>query len=150
MRAKLPSSRGSSVLCSLLARGLDRQGAAVVVVANSRPAKAQAVADEIAAGGGGKAIALQADVFDRESLTALAAQVLAAFGRVDILTNVAGGAGQEATTSHDLSFFDLQRRRCAGCSTSTSWARSFSRYVTLLCDEIFRPFHRARFHRSKW
>ena len=52
-------------------------------------------------------MAVQADVLDRESMAALAEQVIGAFGRVDILINGAGGARKEATTSEALSFFDL-------------------------------------------
>jgi NAD(P)-dependent dehydrogenase (short-subunit alcohol dehydrogenase family) len=97
---------GSGVLCGALAEGLGRQGASVVVVGHSRLARAQAVADRIVAQGG-RAVALQADVLDKGSLAALAQQVVGAFGRVDILINGAGGAKREATTSAELSFFDL-------------------------------------------
>lgn len=97
---------GSGVLCGALARALGAQGAAVVVVAHSRLERAQAVAEEIVADGG-RALALEADVLRRDSLHALADRVLAAYGRVDILVNGAGGAKKEATTSADLSFFDL-------------------------------------------
>ncbi len=97
---------GSGVLCGALARALGAQGAAVVVVAHSRLERAQAVAEEIVADGG-QALALEADVLRRDSLHALADRVLAAYGRVDILVNGAGGAKKEATTSADLSFFDL-------------------------------------------
>lgn len=68
--------------------------------------RAQADAEHIVATGG-HALALQANVLDRESLVGLARQVIDAFGRVDILVNGAGGARREATTSSDLSFFDL-------------------------------------------
>lgn len=97
---------GSGVLCSALALALGRQGASVVVVAHSHLAKAQRVADQIAVEGG-KAFAAQADVLDRTSLEALAAQVVERYGAIDILINGAGGAKKEATTSAELSFFDL-------------------------------------------
>ncbi len=97
---------GSGVLCSALARALGRQGAVVVVVGHTRMEKAQAVADAITAQGG-QAIALPANVLDKKSLQALAGQTLDRFGRVDILINGAGGAKKEATTSEQLSFFDL-------------------------------------------
>ncbi len=97
---------GSGILCSTLARALGAQGATVVVVAHTHLDRAQAVANDIVAGGG-QALALQADVLHRDSLTALAERVLAAYGRVDILVNGAGGARKEATTSPGLSFFDL-------------------------------------------
>ncbi len=97
---------GSGVLCGTLAQALGQQGAQVVVVGHSRPAQAQAVAGRIVAQGG-RAVALQANVLDKESLAALARRVIADYGRVDILINGAGGAKKEATTSSQLSFFDL-------------------------------------------
>ena len=97
---------GSGVLCGALARALGRQGAAVVVVGHGHVERAQEVAREIAAQGG-RAVALQANVLDRQSLEALARQVVETFGRVDILVNGAGGARKEATTSDTLSFFNL-------------------------------------------
>jgi NAD(P)-dependent dehydrogenase (short-subunit alcohol dehydrogenase family) len=97
---------GSGVLCGALARALGRQGAAVVVVGHARMERARAVAGDIHAAGG-QALALQADVLDKGSLRSLARQTLEAYGRVDILVNGAGGAKKEATTSQELSFFDL-------------------------------------------
>ncbi len=97
---------GSGVLCSALALALGRQGAAVVVVGHTRMARAQKVADQIAAKGG-QALALQADVLDRQSLETLAQRTIETFGHIDILINGAGGAKKEATTSEHLSFFDL-------------------------------------------
>ena len=97
---------GSGVLCGTLARALGQQGAAVVVVGHTSMDKAHQVASEIRAQGG-QAVAMQADVLDKASLEALAQEILATFGQVDILINGAGGAKKEATTSDDLAFFDL-------------------------------------------
>ena len=96
----------SGVLCSALALALGRQGAAVVAVGHANMDRAETVARQIA-GGGGQAIAVQADVLSRDSLEALARQALDSFGRIDILINGAGGAKAEATTSETLPFFDL-------------------------------------------
>jgi len=97
---------GSGVLCSTLARALGAQGATVVVVGKTHLERAQAVADDIVAGGG-QAMAAQADVLRKESLLDLSERVLGEYGRVDILVNGAGGARKEATTSPELPFFDL-------------------------------------------
>jgi len=97
---------GSGVLCSALAEALGRQGASVVVVGHSHPERADAVAQRIRAAGG-VALAAQADVLDPASLADLARQVVERFGRIDILINGAGGARKDATTSADLSFFNL-------------------------------------------
>ena len=97
---------GSGVLCGELARALAVQGAAVVVVGHAHLGRAQKVADKIVAAGG-QAIAAQADVLDKGSLSALAQRTLDAFGRVDVLINGAGGAKPEATTSDRLPFSEL-------------------------------------------
>lgn len=48
-----------------------------------------------------------ADVLDLQSLTEASKTILAKFGKVDILINAAGGNHPSATTSAELSFFDL-------------------------------------------
>ncbi len=55
----------------------------------------------------GKAVVLTTDVLDPAILQKSAAEVLDAFGRVDILINAAGGNKPQATTGPNLSFFDL-------------------------------------------
>ncbi len=55
----------------------------------------------------GKSIVVSANVLSPEALQQSAAEILDAFGRVDILINAAGGNKPRATTGPDLSFFDL-------------------------------------------
>lgn len=97
---------GSGVLGGAIARGLGACGARVVVVGASRPERAEAVAAEIRAGGG-EAWAVAADVATKAGAERLAGEVVARHGRIDMLVNGAGGARKGATTSPDLSFFDL-------------------------------------------
>jgi NAD(P)-dependent dehydrogenase (short-subunit alcohol dehydrogenase family) len=97
---------GSGVLCSTLAEALGAQGARVVVVGHSHLERAEAVARRVGARGG-QATAARADVLDSASLGELAELVMASYGRLDILINGAGGARPDATTSPELSFFDL-------------------------------------------
>jgi len=123
---------GSGVLCSTLALALGRQGAAVVVVGHTHMDKAQGVADQIAAHGG-QALALQADVLSKKSLEALAQRTIEAFGRVDILINGAGGAKKEATTSDDLSFFDLPE-------DAVRWVFDLNFMGTFLACQVFGHF----------
>jgi NAD(P)-dependent dehydrogenase (short-subunit alcohol dehydrogenase family) len=52
-------------------------------------------------------LALACDVLDRESVRRALRETLAALGTVDILVNGAGGSRAEATTSPQLSFFDI-------------------------------------------
>jgi NAD(P)-dependent dehydrogenase (short-subunit alcohol dehydrogenase family) len=96
---------GGGVLCRIMCLALARLGAKVAVLDLSAEA-AQRVADEINANGG-EAIAVPADVLDRPSLEAARQVVLDRFDRVDILINGAGGNKKQATTSSELTFFDL-------------------------------------------
>ena len=50
---------------------------------------------------------MKCNVLDRESIEAACRQVEEALGPIDILVNGAGGNKKEATTSDDLSFFDI-------------------------------------------
>ncbi len=96
---------GGGVLCSTISQGLAKCGAKVAVL-DLFPEAAQKVADRIIADGG-DAIAVRCDVLDKHSIEDAAAQVLEKYQRVDILINGAGGNKKQATTSADLSFFDL-------------------------------------------
>jgi len=55
----------------------------------------------------GKAIFIQGDVLSLESLQQAHKTIHSQFGNVDILINAAGGNHPSATTSADLSFFDI-------------------------------------------
>jgi NAD(P)-dependent dehydrogenase (short-subunit alcohol dehydrogenase family) len=56
---------------------------------------------------GGRAIIVYGDVLNRDQTQETAERVLEEFGSIDCLINAAGGNQPEATTSPDLSFFDL-------------------------------------------
>ena len=92
---------GGGVLCGTLARALARCGAAVAVL-DILPAAAEGVAGEITEVGG-QAIAVQADVLDKQSLQNAVRAVDDAFGRIDILINGAGG--MHNTFEHIIPFF---------------------------------------------
>jgi NAD(P)-dependent dehydrogenase (short-subunit alcohol dehydrogenase family) len=96
---------GAGLLCATMCRALATAGAKVAVL-DMRPEAAESLAVEIRAGGG-EAIGIGCDVLDKACLETAAGQVLAAFGRVDLLINGAGGNKPQATTQPKLSFFDL-------------------------------------------
>jgi NAD(P)-dependent dehydrogenase (short-subunit alcohol dehydrogenase family) len=100
----------------------------VAVLDISLPA-AEKVADEIRAQGG-QAMAIQADVLDKGSLLVAAQRVTEAFGRIDILINGAGGNKKEATTSDELSFFDLP-------ADAIRWVFDLNFIGTLLPSQVF-------------
>jgi 3-oxoacyl-[acyl-carrier protein] reductase len=69
-----------------IALALAREGTAVVVNVRGNAGEADAVVQEIVAGGG-QAIACLADVTDRRAVDAMLAQVQARMGRLDVLVN---------------------------------------------------------------
>ena len=93
------------VLCSTMAVSLAKAGAKIAVL-DIVEANANKVADQIKSDKG-KAIAIKCNVLDKQSLEAAKDRVISKFGQIDILINGAGGNKKEATTSPDLSFFDL-------------------------------------------
>ena len=119
---------GGGVLCGAMSRALGRVGGRVAVLDLIAEA-AQRVADDIVAAGG-QALAAQCDVLDKASLEAARDAVLAQFGRVDILINGAGGNKKEATTSPDLSFFDLP-------AEAVQWVFNLNFIGTLLPSQVF-------------
>ncbi|MBN2269348.1 MAG: SDR family oxidoreductase [Sedimentisphaerales bacterium] len=96
---------GGGVLCGQMAGSLGAAGGKIAVL-DLAEAAAKKVADEINAAGG-KAIAVKCNVLDKQSIEAAERQVTAELGKIDILINGAGGNRKEATTSPDMSFFDL-------------------------------------------
>ena len=119
---------GGGVLCAELSRALGKLGVKVAVLDLFMEA-AQRVADEIVAEGG-QALAVQCNVLDKASIEAAAAQVLDAYGRVDILINGAGGNKAQATTSADLPFFDLP-------ADAVQWVFNLNFLGTLLPSQVF-------------
>ena len=93
------------VICGTMAREMAKAGMNVALL-NRTLEKAQRIAQEIT-DGGGEAIAVQADVLDKETLETAREQVTERFGRVDVLVNGAGGNRKDASTSSEMSFFDI-------------------------------------------
>ncbi len=96
---------GAGVLCGAMSVALAQAGAKVAVL-DLRPEKAQETVDQIRAVGG-EAIALACNVLEKSSIEAVCQEVLAKYGKVDILINGAGGNHPKATTNAEQSFFDL-------------------------------------------
>lgn len=95
------------IICGTMAREMAKKGARVALL-DIFLENAQKIADSIASEGG-DALAVKADVLNRESLVTARDAVVAHFGAVDILVNGAGGNKKEATTSPDNSFFALDQ-----------------------------------------
>ena len=93
------------VLAGAIAKVLAKVGAKVAVLDLNEEAAKKGV-EEIKSAGG-KAIAVVCNVLKKDTLEAAHKKITAEFGQVDILINGAGGNKKEATTSDELSFFDL-------------------------------------------
>lgn len=96
---------GTGTLGGVMARGLAQAGAKVAVMGR-RKDRAEEVARDIS-NAGDEAMALPADVLDREGLTSARHELLERWGRVDILLNGAGGNVPEATLNDNREIFDL-------------------------------------------
>lgn len=96
---------GTGVLGGAIARGLAGAGAKIGVLGRRHERAAQ-VAHEIRESGGA-AIPVPADVLVKSQLIAAREALLAEWGRIDILVNVAGGNLPTATVFGELTFFDL-------------------------------------------
>ncbi len=119
---------GAGVLCSTMAHGFADAGAKIAVL-DLAEAQAQIVADEINAKGD-EAIAVGVNVLDLESLQHACQVVMERFGRVDILINGAGGNKAAATTSPDLSFFDLPQE-------ALQWVLNLNLLGTVYPTQVF-------------
>jgi len=99
---------GSGGLGSVMALALAKAGVRVAILslhASSSAKVVQAIQAE-----NGEAIGIACDVLQRTDLEHACTEVLKAFGTIDILINAAGGNSPQATTSADVSFFDLDIR----------------------------------------
>jgi NAD(P)-dependent dehydrogenase (short-subunit alcohol dehydrogenase family) len=95
---------GTGVLGRVITQALLGCGANVAVLARDRE-KATTLLAQIS--GPGKALIIEGDALQKDSLEQAAQRVVAEFGRVDCLVNGAGGNHPQATTRPDLSFFDI-------------------------------------------
>ena len=96
---------GSGILGACMARHLAKEGAVVVILDRNKE-----LGEEVAAGikaSGHKALFLPSDVLNREVLEQNKQDVLKAFGRIDVLVNLAGGNQAGATIPPDKTIFDL-------------------------------------------
>lgn len=94
----------AGVICSHLSRAVAQCGAKVAIL-DRDIAKAQEVADSIAAEGY-TAKGFEANVLVKDSLEKCHEEVLKAFGKCDILINGAGGNNPRATTDNEFAELD--------------------------------------------
>ncbi len=96
---------GGGVLPSAIAEGLAKDGVRCVLLDLAEEKARDALRRVQQAGSEG--LALRTNVLSKEDLERAARETMRVFGRVDFLINGAGGNHPKATTSKDVSFFDL-------------------------------------------
>jgi NAD(P)-dependent dehydrogenase (short-subunit alcohol dehydrogenase family) len=123
---------GGGAICGAIARGLAAEGASVAVW-DLDPEAAESVAAGIRADGG-RAIGVACDATQRAEVVAALDVTTARLGTVDILVAGAGGGRRDATTSPELSFFDITERSLGSALDLN--------YMTAVipCQEVGRRF----------
>lgn len=96
---------GGGVLAAEIGKGMAKAGA-IIILLDIRKEKAEDTAKQIESDGG-IAIGMAANVLDRASLQEVCADIIAKYGKVDILLNAAGGNQAGATINTDQTIFDL-------------------------------------------
>ena len=92
-------------ICGEIAKALANEGVSAAIW-DLRKDAAELKADEIRAAGG-KALAIECDVTNRDSVAAAVQVTLQSFSTINLLVNGAGGGLKNATTSLEKSFFDI-------------------------------------------
>ncbi|MEM6284812.1 MAG: SDR family NAD(P)-dependent oxidoreductase, partial [Chloroflexota bacterium] len=117
---------GYGALGTGMCRGLAEAGASVVVIGRDSK-KAATLATEL----GGESMGIAADVLDKDALEAAAGQIMARYGRIDVLVNAAGGNSPEATAvPGQRTFFDLPQE-------ALQWVFNLNLIGTILPSQVF-------------
>ncbi len=98
---------GAGVLCRAMASALVDRGANVAILDLNLQSATAATQSFPSHSGAGRAIAVQCNVLQAESIQQAVEKSLAEFGTIDALINGAGGNKPAASTDATRSFFDL-------------------------------------------
>ncbi len=97
---------GAGILGQGIAKYLAGEGA-IIVILDRNAALGEALVKEIKSSGN-EALFLSADVLSKEKLEENKQAIIAAYGKIDVLLNAAGGNMPGATIAPDKTFFDLE------------------------------------------
>lgn len=97
---------GGGVLAAEIGKGMAKAGATIILL-DIREENAAKTAAEIMKAGG-KAVGMAANVLDKDALQGVCDDIIAKYGRVDVLLNAAGGNQPGATIGPDKTVFDLE------------------------------------------
>lgn len=95
----------TGILGSSMVEHFAEQGAKVVIIGRNREAGERL--EKAAREQGGEAMFLECDVLNKAMLEQCYQQIMAAYGRIDVLINGAGGNQAAATVPPDKTIFDL-------------------------------------------
>lgn len=122
---------GAGVLCGTLAKDLAQKGAKICI-ADYNETGAKQLANEIE-DDGGFAYPIRMNVLDKDEIISGLQKVLDSLGGVDVLINGAGGNKKEATTSPDMSFFDIP-------DDAIKWVFDLNMIGTILPSQVFGKY----------
>jgi len=94
---------GAGILSSALAAGLGKAGATIILTDIIPLEESIRKLSDL----GISAYGYSMDVLDRKNVETVSQMIAKKHGKIDVLLNAAGGNCKEATTSDDVSFFDL-------------------------------------------
>ncbi len=130
------------ILCSEMAKALALCGAKVAVADRSKEA-ADAVVAEIKSLGG-EALPLVFDVLNKDEITAAKDELIAKWGKVDILVNGAGGNSPLATTTMENCTPDTLKNKKEGDVTffdlpfdNMRWVMDLNLFGTVIPSQVF-------------
>ncbi len=147
LKDKVAVITGSSMgIGKAMAEILADEGCHIVCAARSA-----AKLDRVAAGiraKGRRALAVETDVADRESVERMTAGAMKEFGRIDILINNAGGpvAGAAYPLERSDDFFDIMEKLTLSNITPDDWNRIFNInfYGAVYCTQAVLPIMKAQ------
>jgi len=134
---------GGSVAQSFIASG------AKVVAIGTKQEKLDAKVKELS-GLGGDVIGFVGNVLDIPSLEKIAAEVVAKWGRIDILLNIAGGNIPGATLIPDQSFFEMEISKWDAVTNLNMNGTVYPSYVfgKIMAEQKKRKYHQYIFDGS--
>jgi len=119
----------TGVLCSEMCRGLADAGVTVVAIARTPEAISKLV-DELKRKNV-PALGISADVLDKDALHKAAQEIMAQYGRIDILINGAGGNRPDASSlPGERTFFDLPEE-------AMQWVFNLNLTGTVIASQVF-------------
>jgi len=119
----------TGVLCSEMCRGLADAGVTVVAIARTPEAISKLV-DELKRKNV-PALGISADVLDKDALHKAAQEIMARYGRIDILINGAGGNRPDASSlPGERTFFDLPEE-------AMQWVFNLNLTGTVIASQVF-------------